>query len=213
MLGNNASSEEANKALSASVQLHDTLVKGWAMWGDYMESLFTLEPTQLQLGVSAITCYLHASRHQNESKSRKYLAKVFWLLSFDDESASLSEAVDKYSVGVPAIQWLPWIPQLLTCLVRPEGKVIINLLNQVGKMFPQAVYLPIRTLYLTLRIEQRGKYRRDSQGSQSDQAPIRATEPMWRCSRILQIQRDCHPTVLVSLEGIAEQMGWFRENW
>lgn len=39
-----------------------------------------------------------------------------------------------------------------------------------------------------------------------NQAPIRATEPMRRCSQILQTQRDCHPTVLVSLEGIAEQV-------
>lgn len=48
---------------------------------------------------------------------------MLWLLSYDDENGSLSEAVDRYCVGVPAIQWLPWIPQLLTCLVRPEGKV------------------------------------------------------------------------------------------
>lgn len=55
--------------------MHDVLVKAWAMWGDYLESIFVKE-RQLHLGVSAITCYLHACRHQNESKSRKYLAKV-----------------------------------------------------------------------------------------------------------------------------------------
>lgn len=47
------------------------------------------------------------------------------------------------------------IPQLLTCLVRSEGRLIMNLLSQVGRMYPQAVYFPIRTLYLTLKIEQR----------------------------------------------------------
>ncbi len=109
----------------------------------------------IQLGEYAITCYLHACRHQNESKSRKYLAKVLWLLTYDDEKSTLAEAVDKYAVGVPPIQWLPWIPQLLTCLVRSEGRLILNLLSQVGRMYPQAVYFPIRTLYLTLKIEQR----------------------------------------------------------
>ena len=39
-------------------------------------------------------------------------------------------------------------------------QVILNLLNNVGKLYPQAVYLPVRTLYLTLRIEQRGRYKR-----------------------------------------------------
>ena len=47
------------------------------------------------------------------------------------------------------------IPQLLTCLVRNEGRLILNLLSKVGSMYPQAVYFPIRTLYLTLKIEQR----------------------------------------------------------
>lgn len=55
--------------------MHDVLVKAWAMWGDYLENIF-VKDRQLHLGVSAITCYLHACRHQNESKSRKYLAKV-----------------------------------------------------------------------------------------------------------------------------------------
>ncbi|KAK1343257.1 hypothetical protein QTO34_016035 [Cnephaeus nilssonii] len=122
-------SEEANKAFSAAVQMHDVLVKAWAMWGDYLENIFVKE-RQLHLGVSAITCYLHACRHQNESKSRKYLAKVLWLLSFDDDKNTLADAVDKYCIGVPPIQWLAWIPQLLTCLVGSEGKLLLNLISQ-----------------------------------------------------------------------------------
>uniref|UniRef100_A0A3P9JR31 Transformation/transcription domain-associated protein n=1 Tax=Oryzias latipes TaxID=8090 RepID=A0A3P9JR31_ORYLA len=198
-------SEEANKAFSAAVQMHDVLVKAWAMWGDYLENIF-VKDRQSHLGVSAITCYLHACRHQNESKSRKYLAKVLWLLSFDDKN-TLADAVDKYCIGVPPIQWLAWIPQLLTCLVGSEGKPLLNLISQVGRVYPQAVYFPIRTLYLTLKIEQRERYKT------SDPGPIRATAPMWRCSRIMHMQRELHPTLLSSLEGIVDQMVWFRENW
>uniref|UniRef100_A0A8C9U0J1 Transformation/transcription domain-associated protein n=1 Tax=Scleropages formosus TaxID=113540 RepID=A0A8C9U0J1_SCLFO len=215
-------SEEANKAFSAAVQMHDVLVKAWAMWGDYLENIFAKD-RQLHLGVSAITCYLHACRHQNESKSRKYLAKVLWLLSFDDKN-TLADAVEKYCIGVPPIQWLAWIPQLLTCLVGSEGKPLLNLISQVGRMYPQAVYFPIRTLYLTLKIEQRERYKSDSGQQQptsvgapphsaSDPGPIRATAPMWRCSRIMHMQRELHPTLLSSLEGIVDQMVWFRENW
>ncbi|MGH0116979.1 UNVERIFIED_CONTAM: hypothetical protein FKN15_024924 [Acipenser sinensis] len=217
-------SEEANKAFSAAVQMHDVLVKAWAMWGDYLENIF-VKDRQLHLGVSAITCYLHACRHQNESKSRKYLAKVLWLLSFDDKN-TLADAVDKYCIGVPPIQWLAWIPQLLTCLVGSEGKPLLNLISQVGRVYPQAVYFPIRTLYLILKIEQRERYKSDSGQQQqqpslvgaqshsaSDPGPIRATAPMWRCSRIMHMQRELHPTLLSSLEGIVDQMVWFRENW
>ena len=55
-------------------------VKAWALWGEYLESVFTKETVaanrNIKFGIEAITCYLHACRHQNESKSRKYLAKV-----------------------------------------------------------------------------------------------------------------------------------------
>lgn len=53
-----------------------------------------------------------------------------------------------------------------------------------------------------------------SQGqSGNTTVPIRATPQMWRCSKIMHHQRDIHPTVLSSLEGIVDQMVWFRENW
>ncbi|KAL7293008.1 hypothetical protein TKK_0013455 [Trichogramma kaykai] len=221
-LGN---SDEANKAFSAAVQLNDTLVKAWALWGDYLESIFTRDPRQIHMGQSALTCFLHSCRHQNESKSRKYLAKVLWLLTYDDKA--LLETLDKYAVGVPPIQWLPWIPQLLMCLTRYEGNVILNLLSQVGRVFPQAVYFSIRTLYLTLKIEQRESQRVKSaelaknpeSGSQppaSQDAKTdvkKATIPMWMCSKIMHIQREIHPTILSSLEGIVDQMVWFRETW
>jgi transformation/transcription domain-associated protein len=38
-------------------------------------------------------------------------------------------------------------------------------LFQVGRMFPQAVYFPIRTLYLTLKIEQRERYKSAEQAA------------------------------------------------
>uniref|UniRef100_A0AAZ3QKL3 Transformation/transcription domain-associated protein n=1 Tax=Oncorhynchus tshawytscha TaxID=74940 RepID=A0AAZ3QKL3_ONCTS len=202
-------SEEANKAFSAAVQMHDVLVKAWAMWGDYLENIFVKE-RQLHLGVSALTCYLHACRHQNESKSRKYLAKVLWLLSFDDKN-TLADAVDKYCIGVPPIQWLAWIPQLLTCLVGSEGKPLLNLISQVR----QSTSLPLCSSVLLMGDS--GQQQPSSVGAQthsaSDPGPIRATAPMWRCSRIMHMQRELHPTLLSSLEGIVDQMVWFRENW
>ncbi|KAI1279601.1 Transformation/transcription domain-associated protein [Halotydeus destructor] len=250
-------SDEANKAFSAAVQLHDMLIKAWALWGDYLEIAFTREKWEsrnMQLGVSAMVCYMHACRqHQHESKSRKYLAKVLWLLTYDDDEQSLEKAVKMYNSGVPASCWLPWIPQLLTWMVRSEGKLVLEILSSVGRAFPQAVYFPLRTLYMTLKIEQREKQQHQPQpqqpGSQSaaksqaadikptvspagqaspgqgppgGQSGGQANQPpmtqvplhMWRASKIMYTQRDLHPTVLSSLEGIVDQIsGWFRENW
>ena len=36
-------SDQANKCFSSSVQLHDSLVKAWASWGDYLDQLFANE--------------------------------------------------------------------------------------------------------------------------------------------------------------------------
>ncbi|KAF6210692.1 hypothetical protein GE061_013799 [Apolygus lucorum] len=223
--------DDAKNTFSMAVQRHDTLVKAWALWGDFVESQFTKSsPPDITLGVSAITCFLHACRHQNESKSRKYMAKVLWLLTYDDVKSSLAEAVDKYVVGVPPIQWLPWIPQLLTCLVWNEGRFMLNIISQVGRMFLQAVYLPIRTVYVTLKIEKHLERHKSAEqaaaqgrqlnpglnsqlGTADSLKSIKATESMWRCSRIMHILRDAHPTVVLSLEGFADQFVWLREIW
>lgn len=36
---------------------------------------------------------------------------------------------------------------------------------------------------------------------------------MIRCSQVIKMLQDIHTTVLLSLEGIADQMEWFREYW
>ncbi|XP_065666832.1 transformation/transcription domain-associated protein isoform X3 [Hydra vulgaris] len=325
-------SEEANKAFSDAVQMHDTLVKAWALWGDYLDSLFVSD-RNMTLGVYALICYLHACRSNHEAKCRKYLARSLWLLTYDDDKAILADTLEKYYIGVHPAHWLAWIPQLLTCLVRKEGQRVLNLIFSIGRVFPQAVYFPIRTLYLTLKIEQREKYKlglvqggKTSPGfpsgpsgmnvvstSNEDEtitktvpssvsesvvdesssvntiptssdvvtpatiaarlaassntvnctiAPsslsnistltteasdklstsktasthinttsttaseassatsangsgglIRAPPQMWRCSRIMHMLRDLHPTLLSALEGIVDQMVWFRECW
>lgn len=151
-------SDDANKAFSEAVQMHDTLVKAWALWGDYLDNLFVSE-RNITLGVYALICYLHACRSNHEAKCRKYLARSLWLLTYDDEKATLADTLEKYCIGVHPAHWLPWIPQLLTCLVRKEGQRVLNLIFSIGRVFPQAVYFPIRTLYLTLKIEQREKYK------------------------------------------------------
>lgn len=72
-------------------------------------------------------------------KAVSVLLQVLWLLSFDDKN-TLADAVDKYCIGVPPIQWLAWIPQLLTCLVGSEGKPLLNLISQVGLLTTFSFY-------------------------------------------------------------------------
>ena len=170
-------SDEANKAFSEAVQMHDTLVKAWALWGDYLDNLFVNE-RNITLGVYALICYLHACRSNHEAKCRKYLARSLWLLTYDDDKGTLADTLEKYCIGVHPAHWLPWIPQLLTCLVRKEGQRVLNLIFSIGRVFPQAVYFPIRTLYLTLKIEQREKYKLGLVSGKASPASSSSTTPV-----------------------------------
>lgn len=149
--------EEANKNFSSSAQIHESFHKGLGLWGDYYAELFTkaeFSKRDIALGERAICAYMHASRSQNESKTRKYLSKVLWLLSYDNEQHKLTSAAENYNSGVPPINWLPWVPQLLQYLVREqEGSQLVPIISLVSKMYPQAVYFPLRTMYLYLKLE------------------------------------------------------------
>ena len=45
-----------------------------------------------------------------------------------------------------------------------------------------------------------------STASSGESAPIRAPASLWRCSRIMHLLRDLHPTLLSALEGIVDQV-------
>jgi transformation/transcription domain-associated protein len=224
---------EANKAFTTAVDLCDSSSKAWALYGEYLENIFKkASKTSISSGVSAITCYLHASRDHNEMKARKHLAKVLWLLTYDEARAEMLKVLDNYMFGIPMINWLSWIPQLFNILVQYEGDTVMNLLNQIAKIFPQAVYFPIRTLYLMLKIEQRERYKNiehlksfgeqpGTSMNQSNLLSMKSTAAMWRCSKIMQLVREIHPTIVCSLENILDQLmsksdidgtRWFREN-
>ena len=43
-------------------------------------------------------------------------------------------------------------------------------------------------------------------GGGGEAVPIRAPASLWRCSRIMHLLRDLHPTLLSALEGIVDQV-------
>ena len=70
---------------------------------------------------------------------------------------SVVRTVQSYSASPSPLPYLYVyrVPQLLTRLVRSER--VLHLLLYISKAHPQAVYFPIRTLYLTLKKEQKEK--------------------------------------------------------
>lgn len=77
---------------------------------------------------------------------------------------------------------------------------------------PLHVTVPISSTTAQGTSSQGGQKAGSSQ--QTDAGPIRAPAPMWRCSKIMHLQRELHPTILNSLEGIVDQVGKTgRKEW
>ena len=49
-------------------------------------------------------------------------------------------------------KWLEWVPQLLAGLGSKEARVFHAILQTIGRVHPQALYFPIRNVYLTGKI-------------------------------------------------------------
>lgn len=75
--------------------------------------LFRNQLNTLNFGVQAITCYLECSKFASIVKSRRYLAKVFWLIkiisSFGDEcNESLEKVLNENVLNISPSNWIFW---------------------------------------------------------------------------------------------------------
>lgn len=126
--------DDANHLYSFSIYLNDAQPRLWGAWGDYLcqtyvetatrptpspptatKSLQRVQPPPVELAESALIALLHAARHpSSEPKTRKYIAKILWLLSYDStpERRQLYTTFDSYSALIPASNWINWIPQV-----------------------------------------------------------------------------------------------------
>ena len=72
------------------------------------------------------------------------------------------------------------------------------------------MYLPQYTLqyivFLYLEQSSGGQSSNTPTSNSGETMPIRAPASLWRCSRIMHLLRDLHPTLLSALEGIVDQV-------
>ena len=148
--------DEANRVFAQSVQIDLNSSKGWSEWAKFNDNRFQqaslLGAGDINFAVNAINCYLQAAALHKAHRARRYLARVLWLLSFEDESGSLGKTFEMYSSELPVWNWVMFIPQLLTSLGRKECKFSRFILVKIGKCFPQSLYLPLRVFNEELKM-------------------------------------------------------------
>ncbi|KAJ8314001.1 hypothetical protein KUTeg_008562 [Tegillarca granosa] len=207
-------SDDANKAFSAAVQMHDTLVKAWALWGDYLETVFTREKIP-----QLLTCLV-----RNEGRLIMNL-----LSQVGHKSGELSSSQNKGNgtTNQTTATSTTTVATPTTTISAVSSPAVVSSVtsatsNPATPEAPTATTVPFLAFVVdnadsTQSSQGQGQssQQQNKQGPlvQSDAGPIRAPAPMWRCSKIMHLQRELHPTILNSLEGIVDQMVWFRENW
>jgi transformation/transcription domain-associated protein len=129
--------DEANHAFSTAIQMDLNLAKAWTEWGRYNDRMFRDKPGDMLSAVNATSCYLQAAGLYKNSKVRKVLIRVLWLMSCDDSQGSIATAVENYKGDTPIWYWITFIPQLLQSLSLKESKYARRLLMQIAKAFPQ----------------------------------------------------------------------------
>jgi transformation/transcription domain-associated protein len=137
--------EDANQAFATAVQIDLYLPKAWAEWGYFNDRRFKEHPDELIYASNAISCYLQAAGLYKNSKTRKLLGRILWLISLDDANGSIAQAFDSYRGEVPVWYWITYIPQLLTSLSRKEARLARHVLIKIAKSYPQALHFHLRT--------------------------------------------------------------------
>ncbi|KAG0682333.1 transcription-associated protein 1 [Kluyveromyces marxianus] len=137
--------DEANQAFATAVQIDLNLAKAWAQWGFFNDRRLSEEPKNISFASNAMSCYLQAAGLYKNSKTRKLLSRILWLLGRDDSSNSLAYAFDSFRGEIPVWYWITFIPQLLTALSHKEAFLVRKILIRIAKSYPQALHFQLRT--------------------------------------------------------------------
>eukprot|EP00898_Chlorokybus_atmophyticus_P003741 jgi/Chlat1/4368/Chrsp29S04524 len=142
-------SDAANQAFSTSIALNKNSAKGWVSWGAYCDEVFQSTNEQVWLEY-AVSCYLRSLACSSPTGIR-YIPRVLYLLSFENEAGTVGRVLDKFGEALPVWCWLPWISQLLMSLQRAEAPHVKAVLVRLALQYPQAVYFLLRTYLLERR--------------------------------------------------------------
>ena len=137
--------DEAVQAFSSAIQIDTNLGQAWAKFGEYNDRMFDERPQELKFAADAVNCYLNAAGIFNSGRSRKYLSRILWLLSLDDDKGTVMASAEAYKPDAPVWYWISFIPELIASLAGKEAKFGRNILIKIAKSYPQALHFQLRT--------------------------------------------------------------------
>jgi phosphatidylinositol kinase/protein kinase (PI-3 family) len=157
-------SEAAFAAYSGGMSICADFEEGWLAWGSFCDEIVDkitkgdpsapqAKPDDAETPLAtwtkhALVCYLQALRYGSDD-ARMKTPRILWLLGYDKAKGPVHKSFEKYNDFVAPGVWLPWIPQLISGLSRPEQLLCKNVLLRLVKAFPQAVYYGLRSFIVS----------------------------------------------------------------
>lgn len=212
---------KANQAYCHALLVSPENSRAWVSWGELCASLGAVTEEQAEKanasgtasdrdGVAlamkkvpqyltqAMGCFLEAIRIDTHEWSRLYLPKCLWMLAKDSSSSPvICPRFESRALTLPSWVWMPWLPQLLTGLYRPEGRSIKRIFSGTVRSYPQAAYYTLRSFYLERRDVERAL---GSSSSSSHMPSVAYAEEM------MSLLRRSHPSLWSSLEAVLEEL-------
>ncbi|KAK6104161.1 FAT domain family protein [Brugia pahangi] len=146
--------EDASHSFKTAALLHENVAGGnsvWLHWADFLESRLDIENTEeaaLSAGIEALIGIMEGARMENELRARKYIARLLWLMKKLSVYGNVTEKevdakLEKHGTGIPANNWLPWLPQLVAELQLRPSVAIARIISHVGESNEQQVFYAI----------------------------------------------------------------------
>ncbi|SCV01740.1 LAME_0G18184g1_1 [Lachancea meyersii CBS 8951] len=202
--------DEANQAFATAVQIDLNLAKAWAQWGFFNDRRLSEEPQNISFANNAISCYLQAAGLYNNSKTRKLLCRILWLIGIDDSTGTLAGAFESFRGEIPVWYWITFIPQLLTSLSHKEANMVRQILIRIAKSYPQALHFQLRTTKEDFSVIQRqtmvamGNSRPPNNKAPN---PVNGTRQPWEyLDELNGILKTAYPLLALSLESLVDQI-------
>ncbi|KAJ1358809.1 hypothetical protein KIN20_017331 [Parelaphostrongylus tenuis] len=161
--------DDAMQAFSIAAALIDlpnsfpvnTACSMFKAWGHHLDNLFHSEmheASAMSRGSHAINCYFEAARIENETKARKYIARILWtakhvvacgILS----AVGLDQALKDRARSIVPFNWLPWLPQLITELQERPESGFVHVVDKIATAYPLLIVSVLRPLLDSTLIE------------------------------------------------------------
>jgi transformation/transcription domain-associated protein len=142
--------DTANNMFSEALALWPLCWEAWMAWGKFCDTMYDKSKEAQWLEFLA-TCYLQAVRLAS-TEARDLVPRLLQLLMVEPKGAEvLSRAVAQKAADLPGWVWLPWVPQLMTSLQRPEVAVARRILSAAAGAFPQQLYWHVRPGMLAMK--------------------------------------------------------------